>query len=325
MDFRSLVRILCHTSCVLLIVSSAFGQAAGLQAKQAAVDEDEVKIFQLQYLNPDDAVAVLTRLFGPGSKETAPGKTPKFAPEPRTRSLVAKGEGDALRVIEALLLRLDEKGNRSNLVKAQIFSLQHAAPDTVALALERSGLCTSVHPDSRTRSVLVNMPQDTTDRDQVSALIRSLDRPMVSEVKDISIRIVWLVDSSLTKEKAEAVPADLNPLIEALRKKVGLGELRTAAQLIVRTAPGEAHSSLGSGTARLDVPFSFSFQGQIKQTADDRYGVQLQGTIRKSGEETIYGELNTNCASVRIGQPVIIGTTSIDSRPSVFVIQLLDD
>jgi hypothetical protein len=310
------------TGVSIVLLMQLSGMASG-QSKDKTDASDELKIFHLENIKPDDAVTVLNKLF----VQTAPGsKTPRFATDLPMKALIAKGDKETLLSIEALLLLLDEKKREAqpNLApKSLVIRLKHATPNVVSSALMNAFINTSVQQDNHAHAIYV-----TTTGEHLASLldlVKKMDAPITTEIEDISIRIVWLVESSLTKEKGEPVPEDLAAPLAALRKKLGLGELRPAAETLVRCSPDGSTIFHASGTSNLDRPYAFEFSGNIRQTDTGKYSLQIQGSTKRSGEEGPSSQLNTSCASVGIGQPIILGTTSIDSRASVFVIQILEN
>src|SRR5690606_11425156 len=96
------------------------------------------------------AVELLDSLFGPqtqgaddspfgvqlaGATEAGAGLIPlRFAVDPRTNSVLATGSSDALQIVEAILLRLDQSDIRSR--ETTVVKLKNAFAPDVALALQ---------------------------------------------------------------------------------------------------------------------------------------------------------------------------------------------
>lgn len=293
----------------------------------------EIKVFQLQFLNPVDAVQILTLILGVPTANDSPNSNvikPRFAVDERTKAVIAIGKKETLLAVEALLLLLDAKPKPAAASTVwHFFYLKNASPQSVQAAIEDFAPEFKVRIDNRTRSVMVDAPaaargEPADGLSRVEELIKMLDVPMVTAA-DLPIRVVWLVESSLIKDGADPVPPDLSGSIDALRKKVGLGELRTAAQTIVRCVADDVSKFETSGTTNLKIPMSFEFQGQVKHNGSGRYRLQIRGSTKNTGKETETCQLSTTCASIGIGQPVILGTTAIDSQASVFVVQILEN
>ena len=110
----------------------------------------EIKVFSLQNSDATSAVELLDSLFGPqtqgaddspfgvqlaGATEAGAGLIPlRFAVDPRTNSVLATGSSDALQIVEAILLRLDQSDIRSR--ETTVVKLKNAYAPDVALALQ---------------------------------------------------------------------------------------------------------------------------------------------------------------------------------------------
>jgi hypothetical protein len=178
-----------------------------------------------------------------------------------------------------------------------------------------------ISEDQRTNALFF---QSEGDFQKVEDLLHRIDAPGSATSNDVLVRLVWLIETPGPKDKSTAIPADLAPSIDALRKKIGLGELVTAAQTIVRCSPDGAQEFEASGTSKVEIPFSYSFGGRIKQALGDRYQLEIHGTMRDIDNGTPVSNIQTRCSSIQMSQPVILGTTAINSRASVLVIQLLE-
>jgi hypothetical protein len=79
----------------------------------------------------------------------------------------------------------------------------------------------------------------------------------------MQVRVVWLVDASLGGEATQAVPDDLQAAIANLSKKMGMGELRMAAQFVINAGAANPGVFQATGTALLDEPCDLEFEGAL--------------------------------------------------------------
>jgi hypothetical protein len=133
----------------------------------------------------------------------------------------------------------------------------------------------------------------------------------------MQVRLVWLVDASIAEETGTPVPDDLAEAIAKLSRKMGVGELRTAAQMFVNANASEVGTFRSTGTALVGGPCELEFEGVLT-----KQGRRLEvGVDAKKGEKALCHIRTT--INARPGHPVILGMTPVDSMPSVFVVELL--
>ena len=170
----------------------------------------EIKVFPLKNADATDAVSLLETLFSEntntstqqggvgvqlaGTSDTGSNLVPlKFSTDGRTNSVVAIGGGDALRIVEAILLRLDDNDSLNR--KTTVIRLRNNPATEVAAALNQflqsqrdlaqidpSRVSTSqiidqeviITPEARTNSLIVS----ATPRyfDNIMELASQLDR-----------------------------------------------------------------------------------------------------------------------------------------------------
>ena len=110
----------------------------------------EIKVFPLKNADATDAVSLLETLFSEntntqqggvgvqlaGTSDTGSNLVPlKFSTDGRTNSVVAIGGGDALRIVEAILLRLDDNDSLNR--KTTVIRLKNNPASDVAAALNQ--------------------------------------------------------------------------------------------------------------------------------------------------------------------------------------------
>ena len=110
----------------------------------------EIKVFQLKNADAADAVTLLTALFTEaanaqqgaigvqlaGTSDAGSNLVPlKFSTDGRTNSVIAMGGGDALRIVEAVLFRLDDNEARNR--KTSVVKLRNNPAADIAAAINQ--------------------------------------------------------------------------------------------------------------------------------------------------------------------------------------------
>ncbi len=110
----------------------------------------EIKVFQLKNADAADAVTLLTALFTEtanaqqgaigvqlaGTSDAGSNLVPlKFSTDGRTNSVIAMGGGDALRIVEAVLFRLDDNDARNR--KTSVVKLKNNPATDIAAAINQ--------------------------------------------------------------------------------------------------------------------------------------------------------------------------------------------
>jgi hypothetical protein len=268
-----------------------------------------LKIFPVQNAQAEIILGIVREVVG--AKGTDSAERARFAVDTARNAIVVSGDRDTLRTVEALILALDQQ--RGPAV---------SEPQTMELGLK----AVKSFPDSRTKSLIVSGQKEAVER--IVKLIHILDAPPAPTPRpaDVAIRVVWLVDKSLAIDDTAPVPGDLASAFATLRKKMALGELRTATQMIVNVNPADSSRFDVSGTAHLKQSFNLRLSGSMTQNVTDENRLRLQfsatSETRKDSQHPICN-LDTTCSALVPGNPVIVGMTTVDSQPSVFVIELL--
>jgi type II/III secretion system protein len=290
--------------------------AAGVEAHPLVL-----KIFRLQNMRAESALKIVGKLLQPN--ELAGGESVRFAVDEAGNSLIASGKPETLRTVEALIMRLDVRsGSGVSEPQTRIFEFRYVDPHEVQNAVRQLGLTgLTTFPHSPTKALIVNGRRDAIDR--VDKLVRFLDAPPPeSRAADASIRVVWLVDKSLATDETPPLPSDLVDAVAGLRKKMGIGELRLATQMTANIAStGDSHFDL-SGTAV--QKFHLEMIGTLTRNgAESRLNVDFSATRGDRNGQRPMCSLNTTCSGLVPGRPVIVGMTTVNSQPSVLVIELL--
>lgn len=202
------------------------------------------------------------------------------------------------------------------------------APQSVRIAL-----------DAGTNSLIVSGDEKT--QKLIQSLLQNLDvsspKPKIIEpaVRDVMIRIVWLVDEKLVEGDATSIPPDLIPTVEKLSTKFGLGKLVTAGQIIINQHVTQQTQFDGSGTAAIQGKSEFKVRG-TSRFKDDQVAeleVHVQTTSLSIEQSPVVQQMGASrkaaCElaskiSAPIGRPVFFGMAPIESKTSLFVVQVLD-
>ncbi|QDU46613.1 Bacterial type II/III secretion system short domain protein [Symmachiella dynata] len=236
-----------------------------------------------------------------------------------------------------------EKQTPEHLVKIYRVKHQDASGlmSTIARIVEHSDTSKTVRiaVDHNTKSLIVSGDEKT--QKLVGSLLQSLDvepknlEPNEPAARDVMIRIVWLVDEKLVEGDATAIPPDLIPTVEKLSTKFGLGKLVTAGQIIINQHVTQQTQFDGSGTAAIQGKSEFKVRG-TSRFKDDQVAeleVHVQTTSLSIERSPVVQQMGASrkatCElaskiSAPIGRPVFFGMAPIESKTSLFVVQVLD-
>jgi hypothetical protein len=274
-------------------------------------EPQEIKIFNLQNIRANEAINVLSMAF----KDTPV----RFAVDERANSIIAVGAKETLSLVEPVLMRLDDKETiKASERKVVILQLKNAPASVILDALQNAEFDgVSVRAVEHQNSLLVVGTDESIER--IKRLVKELDVSGVTpEMEDAQLRVVWLVDRSLAKDDAQQVPADLLRPIEKLAQKLGLGELRTAAQFVVNVGHMDRDRFSATGTAMLYEEYNLNFAGAIN-VRSQLLEVEIAA---RAGKADPICTLNTTVKATP-GHPVILGMSTVASKASIFVVEIL--
>jgi hypothetical protein len=343
MPIRRLTLTLILCMCGLTI--SAFGQESPKRgpteeerahAQPAAPNEPTLYTFPLheaqaeQVLQTIQSVLVKTQ---DGVKDNAHRPSPRFAVDTRLNRIIAFVDPPTKRLIEALLLKLDQPVERASAEpKVMALKLHFASPGNVLeaihqLVFDQRGI--NCYADERTKTFFARGTEEGLTR--LKALVERLDvAPTTTRPREcVSLRIVWLADKSLAGPDAAPVPNEWAGSIERLRKQIGFGELRMATQMVVGFDPVDGAQFESTALVKLQQPCMLEASGRMNQKGpgDSQLRLQLSAkTLPQANHEgklTELCKLDTTCSGALQWQPMIVGMTTVGSQPSVFVIQFL--
>jgi type II secretory pathway component GspD/PulD (secretin) len=300
---------------------------AAQSASPSPASETSLHIFRLKHVQAGLVWNTIQSLVGKGP---GAGKVARVAIDPRGNSLIALADPEGVRTIQSLLTMLDTPAEASAAgtpqLQLRVLSLEYADPHEVMHAIRQlapTGL-TASHADERTKSLFVKGTNEALT--QVRAVVQRLDvaSSTAAPRPNVSLRIVWLVDKALAGGEAGAVPKDLNPAIDKLRKQVDIGELALAAQSVVTFAPLQTTHFESTATVKLK---STRAELHVSGVVTDSSGEEIQLGLKLDAKDLPTSRricnMDTICRGVLQGHPVIIGMTTVESQPSVFVIEAL--
>jgi hypothetical protein len=323
--------------CVCAWAAAAVGQESPKNPplKEGAVQsnpfapagEHVLKIFRLQYIQASELQFTVQELLGKSKDDSR--KVARFAVDTHNNSLIAVADQRTLQTVGALALALDKPPEPAEGPEPQlrVIKLRYANPLDVMRAMEQLSLKGVVaYADERTKTLFVRGGNDAIAR--LETLVDHLDVAAPTpkpRVPNFSLRIVWLVDKSLAGGEVAPVPNDWKSEIENLRKQVNFGELRMATQIVVTFTPVEGARFESTATAKLKQTSVLHAAGLFTQNSQGGSQLQLQLSAKAEGTQQEICKVNTTCSGALNWQPVIVGLTTANSQPCVFVIQFVRD
>jgi hypothetical protein len=299
------------------------------QARVAAPSEPTLYVFRLQYIQPDWALMTIQSMLGKTRDDAPPNVgrvSPRLAVDNRMNRLIVFADTPTRQMIEALLLKLDQPEQQAQNAKPRLLSihLNFADPSNVEAALHRLSLdSVECYADQRTKTLIVKGPEEAMA--QVATLVKKLDiaPPGEQPREGVLLRIVWLVDKTLTGPDAAPIPEDWKTPIEHLRKQLGFGELQMATQMVVSLDPVDGAQFESTASAKLKQGWVLQASGRMSQKVPGETQLRLQLSAQAEGAKDNLCKLDTTCSGALQWQPMILGMTMVNSQPSVFVIQFL--
>jgi Bacterial type II/III secretion system short domain len=337
MNLRRITLSLILCTCGLTI--SAFGQPSPKRgptekeqahAPVAAADEPVLHVFRLHDVQAELALQMIQSMLvktPEGAPADAHRRSPRFAVDTRANRILALVDRPTMNAIEAMLLQLDRPQERESAgPKLMALKLRFASPSEVQAAIrqlvfDQSGI--NSYADERTRTFFARGPEEGIAR--LKALVERLDvaPPPARPREGVLLRIVWLTDKSVAGADAPAVPDDYKSPIERLRKQLGFGELRVATQMVVSFDPVDGAQFESTASAKAKRLLVLRASGRVSQKVPGERQLRLQ-LIGQAENENLCN-LDTTCSGTLQWQPMIVGMTTVNSQPSVFVIQFLAD
>lgn len=223
----------------------------------------------------------------------------------------------------------DERGE----TVLKIFQLKHLQPDANLMSMLATIADEQVRfaPDEDRKVVVATGTSRALA--VVEAFLSRVDaddaQPATDQgARELQMRLVWLV-GGLADDAAAIPPPDLEIVTREL-EKMGITNLTMAAQLVVNCTEGQEFSV--SGTAKVNEPCTLKVAGLLG--GERRAGLpdadlakeswlRLQISATAAGGEQLqhFCQLQTT-VKAPIGRGIVLGVTPVQSKPSVFVLQL---
>jgi type II secretory pathway component GspD/PulD (secretin) len=302
------------------------GPAAAQQPKPAAAaaEKVEAQIFRLKYIKASQAARILRELFG---AEAGPKGNIALGVDERANSLVVRAGASRLLSVAAILQKIDIAGSTADRrPELRVYPLNHIVPDQAldeALRLVfAGGRQGKFVVDRRLRVVIASGDPMTLDAVEAAlSRLESVARDRTAPAPaGLEVRLFWLVGAPARKG-ATGLPDDLKDLAADLGKR-GIDRPSLATQVSVRTVSLARFET--SGMVQLDVASDLSVSG----TATDKRGsvdLVLTVTVNHAGSRRAssrrIASLRTQ-VSAPLGQPIVLGVTPSQTRPSAFVVQV---
>jgi hypothetical protein len=247
-----------------------------------------------------------------------------IAADERANSVITSGDKAVLMEIEAILTRLDQPQPREDERQTEVIGLQNVPADNVGETLRRLGL-TRVEVVADSTANLIILRGDRKSVEEATELLSKVYRGQQAKDRDVRLRVVWLVSPGLAGENAADPPKNLEKVLNTLKSKAGVGDLKLAAQFLLnssgvggRQLRATGTTTISSGRADIDL------NATIDEASDRNPRLEFEVNVRQANQQRsseicrLYTVL-----SAPPGHPVVLGMTPIDSMESVFVIEIL--
>lgn len=295
----------------------------------SATDAPELRVYRLKHINADEALQVVTRIFGqvPQMRVSSVGSS---------NALLVHGSRMIQSEVEALLSHLDAES---------------AAPAEPARPLFRSFPLENIVPDAGLHDALTLLIPDQklgrflidparglllvrANRETMEAvqgllvLLREAQVRTVSQEQSLQLRLFWFA-SGVARDGADSTPAELRDAVAEI-ESLGVEKPRLVAQTMVRLVPGGRFET--GGVARLTAPCSMTITGSLlaeeqRPAAERRDSSGLDNLVLNVNlaATTENGRKICNLQSrlgLPVGHPVVLGLAPSDGITSAFVVQL---
>ena len=150
--------------------------------------------------------------------------------------------------------------------------------------------------------------------------------------KEMQLRLVWLV-AGLADDAAAAPPSDLESVVQELAN-IGVTNLTMAAQMVVNVTEGEKFTA--SGSAKVNEPCTVNFTGMLGDMGPegllptDQPPLRLEITATAPANEDVPRGMRPHplchlqtTIKASPGESVVLGVVPVESKPAVFVMQVL--
>lgn len=291
---------------------------------------DEIKVFTLKNASASQSLNVINNLVGAGVQVTA---------DDRTNSLIATGPKKELEMLEALLIRMDQVQTGDSMT-LRVYPLKHASPENTVNTLNSLGLGALYSMDTENRRLLVRGDEEV--HKAIEEMLQTIDAPKEKpKPQPMQLRIVWLVEEKLAGKDAREPAKNLEKVITVLNDKLGVTNLKMAAQLLVTIDPtkddrDEPFTAHGTTSLQEGLSVRLEVVGQIIGQEDGKPTIQLSIEASQpdaNADQAFRGRSNTPSnrtltslttkVAAPAGHSIVLGMTPIHSTDSVFVLQVL--
>ncbi len=291
----------------------------------------QLAIITLKNARADEVASAVRQVFSEGR-----GPDAQVVAETRTNAVIVNAAPEVIDEIKKLISSLDDLPADEPERHVKIFQLLHIAPSPSLLKMLMTAVDNQTRLSVDDQRKVVVAAGSPASLEVIEAMLKRLDEsaPSASErakttPREMQIRLVWLV-GDLDDSKSTEPPSDLDKVLREL-EKVGVVNLKMAAQIVVNAMDGQQFRA--SGSASVMGPCRLDMSGAVGITHSGQWGSPsrsdqptLQLEISATGSEgrgaSTLCQLDTSI-SAPLGQSVVLGVTPIQSKPSVFVVQMI--
>ncbi|MBN1492464.1 MAG: hypothetical protein JXA69_21305 [Phycisphaerae bacterium] len=295
-------------------------------------ESSSIRIYDIRHANVVTLRDILANIFCDAATIQA---------EQDTHKLIVQTNANTHERIASVLGELDrtDEGAADGSVRTQIVTLRHARlTDELQQAVELAMSDDGAFAVDASRNLVIVRGTEAEIRN-VEALLETLDQPSppaaTTPPTALRVRVIWLM-SGLQRE-APAPPADIAEVIEEL-ERIGVTDLRLAAQAVVQTAGDRGEFKIGCAPM-LDNPCELRIVGQVRQEADQpaHLDISIRGIEQvpaeplppgsaykpaRSGITRSICDLETTVVAP-LNHKVVLCASPIDTATSVLIVQVL--
>lgn len=325
-----IARLFCAVTLLAVcpLVASAAVLQIGNPQQQKEKPETKVRVIALKHAELSVVMKYLEHFL------TAKDKRPRWFSDPRTNSIIVNGTEEEVEHLEKLVKTFDvptpSKSDSPASFELQIYSVEQFDSNIYNIVRTAVARKCIISYDRPNKKIMVYGSPDS--HALLKNFLRSYEKATAeNKTKETAtnIRLYWLVSSD--KDGGE-LPDELSDVVREL-EKLKIGNLRVATLMnIVATDQFKI-----SGSSQIDEEITLEFEGyldtdssQERRTAEIKIRAQrvvekteknVGGAISTSRTESL-GHLSTT-VNAPLGHFIVLGTTSIQKRSSVFVLQFL--
>ncbi len=306
-------------------------RGATSQPANATQPSHQIQIFPLKNAEAKDVSQTIRQLH----EGQRPPSAYQIAVDQRTNSIIISAQSAMIAEIEELITALDKAAGQEQDQQVKIFQLLYnqVSPPLLNMLSTVADNQTRLSADERINAIIAAGP--TPSLQIIEALVLRLEEMASANMKlagqtpqEMQLRLVWLA-AGLADSSADDPPQDLRNVLSEL-EKIGVTGLKLITQTVVKTIDGQQFSV--SGSAQLDEPCRLNISGSIMQDRPS-FASSPDAVAQRSLKLQIsaFGEGNPNSRLCQLettihappGQSVVLGVTPINSKPTVFVVQMM--